>query len=84
MTILERDSSLLNEQRHERSRENLPSENALRDEAQRDVHPLTSKIALPSSNLVVLQCLVDCEGVEEDEERNDDADHEARHFSRAR
>ena len=67
---------LLNEQRDQRPGEHLPCENALGNEAQRDVHALTADVALPRTYLLVLEPLVEREGVEEKEEGDDDADNE--------
>ena len=67
---------LLDEQWDERPGEHLPRKNALGHEAQRDVHALTADVALPRTNLLVLQPLVEREGVEEKEEGDDDADNE--------
>jgi len=63
--------------RHDCTGEHLPGERRLRHQAQSDVSALTLQVALPLADLLVLQPLVESEGVEEQEQRDDDTDHEA-------
>ncbi len=52
--------------RNDGSREYLPGEQGLSDQTQSDVGGLTKEVVLPRSNLLVLEGLVEREGIEED------------------
>src|SRR4029079_14548638 len=57
---------------HEHVREDLPCEQALRDEAQPEIPALAVAVVVPAPDPLVLQGLVHREAVEENEERDED------------
>ena len=58
--------------------EHPPGQQRLRRQAEHDVRLLAEQVVTPLADLVVLQPHVDGEDVEEDEQADDDAVHEAR------
>ncbi len=64
----------VNDCRDDRPGEHLPGKSRLRYQTQSDVGALALKITLPLSYLLVLQPLINSEGVEEHKERDDDSD----------
>ena len=62
---------------HEGSREDLPREGRLSNQAQQDVAAFTAQIVPPLADLLVLQPLNESKGVEEHEQGDDDPDDEA-------
>src|SRR5580765_3096302 len=57
---------------HEHVREDLPCEQALRDEAQPEIPALAVAVVAPAPDPLVLQRLVHREAVEQDEKRDED------------